>query len=64
MDRAGKYFSNTHTHQKYLDLLKSFEGKKIQRARSPRINRKYLSWRELIPFQMVMFIKRRILKAI
>jgi len=64
MDRAGKYFSNTYTHQKYLDLLKSFEGKKIQRARSPRINRKYLSWRELVPFQMVMFIKRRILKAI
>jgi glycosyltransferase involved in cell wall biosynthesis len=64
LDRAGKHFSNTQTHQKYLDLLQSFEGKKIQRAKIPLINRKYLTWKEMVPFQLVLFVKRKILKVI
>ena len=62
--RAREQFSNTVSHQKYLGLLHSFEGRKIQRANFPLINRKYMTWKELVPFQLVLFVKRKILKAI
>jgi len=63
-DRAMKHFSSAIAHQKYLELLQSFEGKEMQRTNFPLINRKYMSWKEMVPFQLVLYIKRKILKAI
>jgi glycosyltransferase involved in cell wall biosynthesis len=62
--RARDHFSNSITHQHYLELLQSFEGKKIERDKAPLLNRKYMSWKELVPFQLVLFVKRKILKSI
>ncbi len=62
--QANDHFSNTTSHQKYLDLLKSFEAEDMQRAKFPLINRKYMTWKEMVPFQLVMFVKRKILKTI
>ncbi|MEA3462964.1 MAG: glycosyltransferase family 4 protein, partial [Bacteroidota bacterium] len=62
--RAREHFSNTVSHQKYLDLLRSFEGKKMQRDKFSLINRKYLTWKEMVPFQLILFVKRKILKSL
>jgi len=62
--RAREQFSQSLAHEKYLGILQSFEGKEIQRDRFPLFNRKYMSWKELVPFQLVMFVKRRILKSL
>jgi glycosyltransferase involved in cell wall biosynthesis len=56
-------FSSVHAHQKYLKLLESFEGKEFERTRFPLLNRKYMSWKEMVPFQLVLFIKRKLLEA-
>jgi len=61
---ARDHFSNSIAHQHYLELLQSFEGKIIERDKSSLLNRKYMSWKELVPFQLVMFVKRKILKSI
>jgi len=63
-NRAREQFSNAVSHQKYLELLESFEGTTMEREHVPRINRKYLSWKELVPFQMVLWVKRKVLKAV
>ena len=62
--KAKNQFSSDITHQKYLDLLESFEGEKMQRPKFPLLNRKYMTWKEMVPFQLVMFVKRKILKTI
>ena len=64
LGRAMENFSSDLAHQQYLELLKSFEGKELERDRFPKLNRKYMSWKEMVPFQLVLFIKRKILKAI
>jgi glycosyltransferase involved in cell wall biosynthesis len=63
-EKAREEFSNTRTHEKYLEFLESFEGGEIQRDKYPLLNRKYMSWKELVPFQLVMFVKRRIVNWI
>jgi len=62
--RAGEQFSNAVSHKLYLELLESFEGTTMERERVPLFNRKYLSWKELVPFQLVLWVKRKILKTI
>lgn len=64
LTRAGEQFSNTVSHKKYLELLESFEGTTMEREHVPLINRKYLSWKELVPFRLVLWVKRKILKTI
>lgn len=64
LERARKHFSSDLAHEQYLELLQSFEGSEMQRGSLPLLNRKYLSWKEMVPFQLVLFIKRKILKAI
>jgi len=61
--RASDNFSTNIAHEKYLELLQSFEGREIKRTGFPLINRKYMSWKELVPFRLVLFVKRNILKA-
>jgi len=61
--RARDQFSSTIAHGKYLELLQSFEGREMKRTSFPLINRKYMSWKELVPFRWVLFVKRNILKA-
>ncbi len=61
--RAREQFSSTIAHGKYLELLQSFEGREIKRESVPLVNRKYMSWKELVPFQLVLFVKRYVLKA-
>jgi len=63
LNRAREQFSNTRSSQKYLELLESFEGTTMERDRVPLINRKYLSWKELVPFQLVLWVKRKVKKA-
>lgn len=63
LTRAGKDFSVHLAHEQYLELLQSFEGREFERKRFPLLNRKYLSWKELVPFQLVLFIKRKLLEA-
>lgn len=64
LSEARNRFSVAIAHQQYLELLQSYEGKKIERDKSGLLNRKYMSWKELVPFQLVMFVKRKILKSI
>lgn len=64
LTRAGERFSNAVSHRQYLELLESFEGKAMERGHVPLINRKYLSWKELVPFQLVLWVKRKLLKTI
>ncbi len=61
---ARDHFSKSIAHQHYLELLQSFEGKKTEGDKTALLNRKYMSWKELVPFQLVMFVKRKILKSI
>ncbi len=63
LSSAWDRFSSVHAHQKYLELLESFEGKEFERKRFPLLNRKYMSWKEMVPFQLVLFIKRKLLEA-
>ena len=63
-ETAREEFSNTKTHEKYLEILESFEGGEIRRDKHPALNRKYMSWKELVPFQLVMLVKRRIVNWI
>ena len=63
LERAKENFSSDLAHQQYLELLKSFEGRELERDHFSKLNRKYMSWKEMVPFQLVLFIKRRILKA-
>jgi len=60
---AWDQFSSAIAHQNYLELLQSFEGEEIKRKRFPLFNRKYMSWKEIVPFQLVLFIKRKLLEA-
>jgi len=60
---ARERFSSVHTHQSYLKLLGSFEGREFDRKRFPLLNRKYMSWKEMVPFQLVLFIKRKLVEA-
>jgi len=64
LEEARNRFSVAIAHQQYLDLMKSLEGEKMERGKFPLINRKYLSWKEMVPFQLVMFVKRKILKSL
>ena len=59
LTRARDHFSNTASHQKYLELIQSFEGRKMERAGYPLINRKYMTWKEIVPFRLVLFLKRK-----
>jgi len=61
--RAAEQFSNSRSHQKYLELLESFEGTTMDRDHVPLINRKYLTWKELVPFQLVLWVKRNLMKT-
>lgn len=61
--RAREQFSSTIAHGKYLELLRSFEEGEMKRERVTLVNRKYMSWKELVPFQLVLFVKRYVLKA-
>lgn len=61
---ARDRFSKTIAHQQYLEILQSFKGKGMQRDKFPLLNRKYMSWKEMVPFRLVLFIKRKILKSI
>jgi glycosyltransferase involved in cell wall biosynthesis len=63
LGEARNRFSVAIVHQQYLELLRSFEGREIQRTRFPLLNRKYMSWKEMVPFQLVLFIKRKLLEA-
>jgi glycosyltransferase involved in cell wall biosynthesis len=62
--RAMDHFSANTSHQKYLELIQSFEGRGLRRSGLPLINRKYMTWKEMVPFQLVLWVKRKILKAI
>jgi len=64
LGNAREHFSSAIAHQKYLELLQSFEGNEIQRSRFPLLNKKYMSWKEMVPFQLVLFVKRKMMKAI
>ncbi|MDF1573645.1 MAG: glycosyltransferase family 4 protein [Bacteroidales bacterium] len=61
--RARDHFSSSLSHGKYLELIQSFEGREMKRNKTTLINRKYLSWKEMVPFRGVLFFKRIILKA-
>lgn len=63
LSSARDRFSSVHTHQSYLELLESFEGKEFHRKRFPLLNRKYMSWKEMVPFQLVLFVKRKLVEA-
>lgn len=62
--RAMDHFSANTSHQKYLELIQSFEGRELRRPGFPLINRKYMTWKEMVPFQLVLWVKRKILKTI
>lgn len=64
LGEARNRFSIAIAHQQYLELLRSFEESEIQRPRFPLLNRKYMSWKEMVPFQLVMLIKRKLLKSL
>ena len=63
-ETARDEFSNSRTHEKYLEILQLLGESEMQRDRQPLLNRKYMSWKELVPFQLVLFVKRRLLNWI
>jgi len=63
LKKAGDQFSNSISHGKYLELLETFEGRKIERGGFRLINRKYMTWKEIVPFRLVTFVKKRKLKT-
>lgn len=63
IQRTRDHFSSTISHGKYLSLLQSFEGRELKRSGFPLINRKYMTWKELVPFQLVLFVKTYFLKT-
>jgi glycosyltransferase involved in cell wall biosynthesis len=58
--RAREEFSNARCHQRYLELLESLEDTMREQGRVPLINRKYLTWKEVVPFQLVLWVKRKV----
>jgi len=63
LKRAGDNFSNTISHRKYLELIETLKGEKLERSGFRLMNRKYMTWKEIVPFRLVLFVKQKMLKA-
>lgn len=63
LKEAEDHFSNSISHGKYLELIDTFKGRKIERSGFRLINKKYMTWKEIVPFRLVKFVKKRLLKA-
>jgi glycosyltransferase involved in cell wall biosynthesis len=57
--KVEEQFSISTTHQAYLRLIRSLPEREVDERGSHGLNRKYLSCKELVPFRLVMMVKRQ-----
>jgi glycosyltransferase involved in cell wall biosynthesis len=53
-EKVREQFSIDTTHEKYFELIKDLGTRNISDRPARRINRKYLTWKEIVPFRLIM----------